>query len=91
MLLSESDQSRVRLAEVIAALSLATDLGMGQPMDHALRRCLLAMQLGESLGLNAGELGDVYYVGLVCSVGCTVKLQGFTPWFQDEIAAAVVD
>lgn len=78
----------VRLAEVIGALSLATDLGMGQPMEHALRRCLLAVRLGEALGLSDPELGEVYYVGLVCSVGCTIKLQGFAHWFQDEIAAA---
>lgn len=80
--------ARVRLAEVIAALSLATDLGMGQPMDHALRRCLLSMRLGEALGLSEQELHEVYYVALVCSVGCTVKLRGFTLWFNDEIEAA---
>lgn len=79
---------RARLAEVIAALSLATDLGMGQPMDHALRRCLLAVRLGEALGLDAHELRDVYYVALVCSVGCTIKMQEFTHWFQDEIMTA---
>lgn len=28
---------QLRLAEVVAALSLATDLGMGQPMEQALR------------------------------------------------------
>ncbi|MBI4329086.1 MAG: HD domain-containing protein [Chloroflexi bacterium] len=80
--------SKVRLAEVIAALSLATDLGMGQPMEHALRRCLLAVRLGEALGLSDRELGDAYYVALVCSVGCTIKLQEYVPWFRDEIAAA---
>lgn len=78
----------VRMAEAVAALSLATDLGMGQPMDHALRRCLLAIRLAAALGLGDSELRNVYYVGLVCSVGCTVKLQEFTPWFRDEIAAA---
>lgn len=57
-------------------------------MEHALRRCLLAVRLGEALGLSDPELGEVYYVGLVCSVGCTIKLQGFAHWFQDEIAAA---
>ena len=31
----------LRLAELIAALSLATDLGMGQPMEHALRSSIL--------------------------------------------------
>ena len=85
---TELGGSRVRLAEAIAALSLATDLGMGQPMDHALRRCLVAVRLGESLGLSDRELTEVYYVALVCSVGCTIKMQEFTPWFQDEITAA---
>lgn len=80
--------SSVRLAEVIGALSVATDLGMGQPLEHALRRCLLAVRLGDAIGLTDRELRDVYYVALVCSVGCTIKLQSFTPWFTDEIAAA---
>lgn len=79
---------RARLAEVIASLSLATDLGMGQPMDHALRRCLLAVRLGEALGLMDRDLTSVYYVALVCSVGCTIKMQAYASWFSDEIAAA---
>lgn len=87
---SHESASRVRLAEVIAALALATDLGMGQPMDHALRRCLLAVRLGEALDLDGRRLRDVYYVALVCSIGCTIKLQEFSPWFQDEIAAAAM-
>lgn len=48
-----------RLAELIAALSLATDLGMGQPMGHALRTCLLAQGLGRELGLKEEELAEV--------------------------------
>ncbi len=48
----------LRLAELIAALSPATDLGMGQPMEHALRACLLAVRLGEALGLTESELAD---------------------------------
>jgi hypothetical protein len=34
--------SRVRLAELVASLSLGVDLGFGQPMEHVLRQCLLA-------------------------------------------------
>ncbi len=34
--------SGVRLSEVIAAVSLAADLGMGQPMEHVLRSCMIA-------------------------------------------------
>lgn len=32
---------------VMAALSLATDLGMGQPLEFALTACVLAMRLGQ--------------------------------------------
>src|SRR5260370_39736135 len=38
---------RLRLAELMAALSLATDLGMGQPLEQALRTCLIAIELAE--------------------------------------------
>ena len=46
------DNDDLRLAEVIAALSLATDLAMGQPMGYSLRSCLLAMRLGDTLSLD---------------------------------------
>ena len=60
-----------RLAELIAALSLATDLGMGQPLEQALRCCELAMELGRRLGCDRRTLGDVYYLALLEHVGCT--------------------
>ena len=40
----------IRLAEVLAALALATDLGMGQPMEHVLRQCLIALPYALSAG-----------------------------------------
>ena len=43
---------RVRAAEVIAALSLATDLGIGVPLEHGLQSTLVAMRLGERLGVD---------------------------------------
>jgi hypothetical protein len=48
----------MRLAELIAALSLATDLGMGQPMSHALRTGLIALALGRALGFSERDLAD---------------------------------
>ena len=41
--------TRIRLAELMAVQSLATDLGMGQPLEFALRSCVLAVRLGEAL------------------------------------------
>lgn len=61
----------VRLAEVLAALSLATDLANAFPFEKGLRNCLLAVLIGRELGLEAQDLADVYYVALLRSIGCT--------------------
>jgi hypothetical protein len=45
----------VRLAELVAALSLGIDLGFGQPMEHVLRQCLIALRIGERVGLDRGR------------------------------------
>jgi HD-GYP domain-containing protein (c-di-GMP phosphodiesterase class II) len=63
--------ARIRLAELVAALSLATDLGMGQPLEQALRTCLLAGAAGRELGLDRSDRSDVYYLALLRFVGCT--------------------
>jgi hypothetical protein len=43
---------RIRAAEVIAALSLATDLGIGVPLEHGLQSTLVAMRLAELLSVD---------------------------------------
>src|SRR5690242_17700521 len=47
---TEVDRAQVRLAELVAALSLGVDLGFGQPMEHVLRQCLIALRLAEGRG-----------------------------------------
>ena len=47
----ESPSATVRVAEVLAALSLATDLARGHPPEEAMRACLLAVHVGRALGL----------------------------------------
>ena len=56
--------TRVRLAELIAMISLGTDLGMGQPMEHVMRQSLIALRLAERLGLDETTRAVVYYVEL---------------------------
>ena len=63
--------SGVRSGELFAALSLATDLGTGQPSEHGLRTCLLATELATLAGLEGEELEDAFYLGLLHSIGCT--------------------
>lgn len=50
---ADDQWSGVRLAELVAAFSLATDLGMGQPLEHVLRSWLIAGRLGERLAPGA--------------------------------------
>jgi len=76
-----------RLAEVVAAISLATDLGMGQPLQHALRTCVIAMRLAEAAGLPPEELPVVYYAALLRYLGCTADAHMMSAVFGDEIAA----
>jgi hypothetical protein len=61
----------VRLAEVLAALSLATDAGNGFPLEKSLRNAVIAVRLGERLDLAPRVLSDVFYVALLRSIGCT--------------------
>src|ERR1700680_1407267 len=87
--------SEIRLAELVAALSLATDLGMGQPLEYALCVCVLAVQLGEALGLGESELREVYYLALLRHIGCNAETYRIANLFGDELALradfAVID
>ncbi|MGH2968535.1 MAG: HD domain-containing phosphohydrolase, partial [Solirubrobacteraceae bacterium] len=76
----------IRLAELMAALSLATDLGLGRPLEHELGVCLSALELADRLGCTAEECSDVYYVALLVHVGCTAAAPYFASWVGgDEI------
>jgi HD-GYP domain-containing protein (c-di-GMP phosphodiesterase class II) len=79
--------SGVCLAELIAALSLGVDLGLGQPMEHVLRTCVLALGLGERFALEEAERSVVYYVALLAWVGCHADSFEQARWFGDDIAA----
>jgi HD-GYP domain-containing protein (c-di-GMP phosphodiesterase class II) len=61
----------VRLAEVLAAVSLAADIGHDQPLEKSLRNAVIAARLGDELGLRGEELSAAYYVALLRSMGCT--------------------
>jgi HD-GYP domain-containing protein (c-di-GMP phosphodiesterase class II) len=78
--------SGVRLAELVAAFSLATDLGMGQPMEHVLRSWLIAVRLGERLDMDAEARVALYYVMVLAWAGCVADTAEVAAWFGDDIA-----
>ncbi len=81
-----SPEQPIRAAEVVGALSLATDLGTGQPLEHALRTAVLAVRLGELAGASAEELADTYYAALLHASGCTSNGHEAAQLFGDDIA-----
>ena len=78
-------RAAVRLADLVAALSLGVDLGFGQPMEHVLRQCLIALRLAERAGLDDEARSVVYYTALLVNVGCHADAHEQAKWFGDDI------
>ena len=83
--MSDAD-APVRRAELVALLSLGTDLGLGQPMEHMIRACLIALRLAERVGLDDAERGVVYYSGLLAWVGCHTDAYEQAKWLGDDLS-----
>jgi HD-GYP domain-containing protein (c-di-GMP phosphodiesterase class II) len=64
---------RVRAAELIAALCLATDLGMAFPFEHGLHTTLIAMRLAGKLDVDRPSASETYYASLLSHAGCTTE------------------
>ena len=78
--------SGLSLAELVAAFSLATDLGLGQPMEHVLRSWAIATRLGEHMGVDSDGAAELYYVAMLAWVGCVADTPEVASWFGDDIA-----
>jgi hypothetical protein len=76
----------IRVAEVLAALSLTTDLASGVPFEKGLRTCAVATAFGRELGLGPDDLRVVCHTGLVRAIGCTSHATENAEAFGDDIA-----
>jgi HD-GYP domain-containing protein (c-di-GMP phosphodiesterase class II) len=85
-MLSAGDQdSGVRRAEVVGALSKATDLAIGQPLEYAFKSCVLGMRLGAALELDRLAVREVYNHSLLRYIGCNAETDAMAALFGDEI------
>jgi HD-GYP domain-containing protein (c-di-GMP phosphodiesterase class II) len=75
----------VRIAELVATLSYAADLGLGQPMEHCMRQTVIALRLGDLAGANPGEREATYYLGLLMNAYCHADAAEQATWFGDDI------
>jgi HD-GYP domain-containing protein (c-di-GMP phosphodiesterase class II) len=87
LLIGDLERAPVRMAELLASLSLGIDLGFGQPMEHVLRQCRIGLRICELAGLDETERSAVYYAALLVNVGCHTDAHEQARWFGDDIAA----
>lgn len=85
---SPSDGEQVRAAEVIAALCLATDLGMGFPSELGLHATLVSMRLCDVLGVDSETASETYYACLLMHSGCTVDAEVSAQIFHGGMTAS---
>ncbi|MEU4197552.1 HD domain-containing phosphohydrolase [Kribbella sp. NPDC026611] len=76
----------VRIAELVATLSYAADLGLGQPMEHCLRQTVIALRLAELTGADPADRAATYYLGLLMNAYCHADAAEQSQWFGDDIS-----
>jgi hypothetical protein len=75
----------VRWSELMAAVSLATDIGMAQPLESGLATCLVATALADRLGLDPLERQRTYHLSLLQHIGCTAAASQVAAIMGDEL------
>jgi HD-GYP domain-containing protein (c-di-GMP phosphodiesterase class II) len=84
-------RTQARLADVLAALTLAMDLGLGLPVEWVLRCTLTGMRLVEAMELDDQVGHDVFYLSLLRHIGCTSMSSEFAHFFgTDQVGPEVV-
>jgi len=78
---------RVRTAEVVAALCLATDLAIGFPFEHGLHATRIAVRLGERLEIDPETASENYYACLLSYCGCTADAEINAETFGGDLMA----
>lgn len=76
---------QVRVVEVLAAVSLTTDLASGLPFEKGLQTCAVATSFARSLGLAEPDLDIVFHAALLRSIGCTAYASENAEFFGDDV------
>jgi HD-GYP domain-containing protein (c-di-GMP phosphodiesterase class II) len=69
--MSNGSAGGVGVLELLGSMSLATDLGTGQPSGHGLRTAVIAAGLARHLGLGDDQVDVTRQVALLRFLGCT--------------------
>ena len=78
---------KLRLAELVSALSYAMNLTASLVPGHCVRASFIAISIGEKLGFDDEALTDLYYMVLLKDVGCSANASRVAEVFMaDDIA-----
>ncbi len=76
------------LAELLCALSFATDMSMGQLMEHGLKTGYIGLQIADTLHLPEEDRQGIFYGSLLKDAGCTACATAFSTFFAgDDLGA----
>jgi HD-GYP domain-containing protein (c-di-GMP phosphodiesterase class II) len=78
-------EAPVRCSELVAAISLATDVGMAAPLETGLATCLVATSLAGRLGLSVTMRQRAYQLALLQHIGCTAASAQVASVMGDEL------
>jgi HD-GYP domain-containing protein (c-di-GMP phosphodiesterase class II) len=78
-------QQGVKLSELVATLSLVSDLGMGRPVERVLRQTVIAMRLADVVDAGSEVRAATYYTSLLTWVGCAADTSDLAELFGDEV------
>jgi putative nucleotidyltransferase with HDIG domain len=65
------EPGKIRLSEIISALSVALDITQGQPEGHCMRSALVGMRLAQELRLPSNDRSALFYALLLKDLGCS--------------------
>src|SRR5713226_2544534 len=85
VVVSQSVDTQGRLAEVLSALSLTTDLGTGLPFEQGLRTFVAASAFAAALRLSVDQRRAVFHAALLRSIGCTSHAPENAAMFGDDV------
>ena len=73
------------MAELVATVSYAADLGLGQPMSHCMRKTVIALRLADLIDVSDRDREATYYLGLMMNAYCHADATEQARWFGDDI------
>jgi hypothetical protein len=80
------EREQVRTVEVVATLSLATDLSIGVPLEHGLHSALIARRLCDEVHADQQAATEAFYAALLFYIGCTGTALTASRIFGDDDA-----